>query len=153
MYEKIIIPLDGSKTAEAVLANVEDIAGKMAPETEVEITLLEVISDMNYNVLTRDRRAQIPLKEAELKQIKGEASEYLEAIAENLRSKGIKVNTKVAIGRTAEEIVNAAHEIKANVIAMSTHGFSGIKRWALGSVADEVVKTSDIPVLLIRAKQ
>jgi nucleotide-binding universal stress UspA family protein len=58
----------------------------------------------------------------------------------------------VSVGNVAEEIIKAAHAVNANLIAMSTHGFSGLKRWALGSVADEVVKTSDIPAMVIRAR-
>ncbi len=152
MYERMLVPLDGSKTAEAILPSVEDLVSKLGSDTEAEVTLLEVISDMTYNVLTRDRRAQLPLSENELEQIKKQAQDYLERVAETLRAKGIKVNTMVAVGETTKEIIKAAHEIDANVITMSTHGFSGIKRWALGSVADEVVKLSDIPVMVIRAK-
>ena len=152
MYERIIVPLDGSELAETVLTNVEDIMVKMATETESEVTLLEVVSGMTYNALTRDRRAQVPLEEHELEEIKAEALAYLEETAAPLRAKGIKVNTLVTVGDVAEEIVKAAHEVKANIIAMSTHGFSGIKKWALGSVTDEVVKTSDIPTMVIRAK-
>jgi nucleotide-binding universal stress UspA family protein len=61
------------------------------------------------------------------------------------------VRTIVKVGSAAEEIIKTAREIGVNLIAMSTHGFSGIKRWALGSVTDEVLKTSDIPILVIRA--
>jgi nucleotide-binding universal stress UspA family protein len=125
---------------------------KMAPETQSEVTLLEVVSGMTYNALTRDRRAQVPLAEHELEEIKTEALAYLEEAAAPLRAKGIKVNTMVTVGDVAEEIVKAAHEVNANIIAMSTHGFSGIKRWALGSIADRVVKISDIPTMVIRAK-
>lgn len=152
MYERILVPLDGSELAERVLTNVEDIMVKMSPETESEVTLLEVISGMNYNALTRDRRAQVPLEPHELDEVRADAEAYLEQAAEKLRAKGIKVTTMVSVGDVAEEIVKAAHEVNANIIAMSTHGFSGIKRWALGSVADQVVKTSDIPTMVIRAK-
>ncbi|MGI2336380.1 MAG: universal stress protein [Dehalogenimonas sp.] len=152
MYERILVPLDGSKLAETVLTNVEDIMVKMAPETESEVTLLEVVSGLTYNALTRDRRAQVPLEEHELEEVKAEALAYLEETAAPLRARGIKVNTMVSVGDVAEEVVKAAHEVKANIIAMSTHGFSGIKRWALGSIADRVVKISDIPTMVIRAK-
>lgn len=152
MYEKILVPLDGSKVAEAAITNVEDLAVRMAPTTKVKVTLLQVISNITYNVLTMEELAQIPYSEDELKQIKAKSTKYLKKIADSLKSKGIDVKTMVRVGQAPEEIIGAARETGANVIAMSTHGYSGIKRWALGSVADRVLHISEIPVLLIRVK-
>jgi nucleotide-binding universal stress UspA family protein len=152
MYEKILIPLDGSKVAEVALPNVEDLVVRMAPKTKIEVTLLQVISNLTYNVLTPEEEAQIPYSEEDLKQIKQNALEYLEKIAAPLREKRIDVKTMISVGNAAEEIIKAAQKTGANVIAMSTHGYSGIKRWALGSVADKVLHSSEIPVLTIRAK-
>lgn len=152
MYEKILVPLDGSKTAEAALPNVEDLVIRMAPNTKIEVTLLQVISNLTYNVMTPEEQAQIPYSEKELSQIKQAALDYLEKVAAKLRAKGIEVKTMVMVGHAAEEIIEAAKQTGANVIAMSTHGYSGIKRWALGSVADKVLRISEIPVFVIRAK-
>ncbi len=152
MYEKILVPLDGSKTAEAALPNVEDLVIRMAPNTKIEVTLLQVISNLTYNVMTPEEQAQIPYSEKELSQIKQAALDYLEKVAAKLRAKGIDVKTMVMVGHAAEEIIEAAKQTGANVIAMSTHGYSGIKRWALGSVADKVLRISEIPVFVIRAK-
>jgi len=152
MYEKILVPLDGSKVAETVLANVEDLVIRMAPKTKIEVTLLQVISNLTYNVLTPEEEAQIPYSVAELKQIKQNTLEYLERVAAPLRDKSLDVKTIVTVGHAAEEIIKIAHQTGANVIAMSTHGYSGVKRWALGSVADKVLHSSDIPVFIVRAK-
>ena len=152
MYERIIVPLDGSKVAEAALPNVEDLVIRMAPKTKIEVTLLQVISNLTYNVLTPEELAQIPYSEEDLKQIIQKSLEYLEKVAEKLRDKQISVKTRVSVGHAAEEIIKAAQETKANLIAMSTHGYSGVKRWAIGSVADKVLHISDIPVLLVRVK-
>ena len=152
MYEKILVPLDGSKAAEAALPNVEDLVIRMAPKTVIEVTLLQVISNLTYNVMTPEEEAQIPYCDKELNQIKQNALDYLEKVAAKLRAKGIGVKTMVAVGHAAEEIIEAAKQTGANVIAMSTHGYSGIKRWALGSVADKVLRISEIPVFIIRAK-
>jgi len=152
MYEKILVPLDGSKVAEAALPNVEDLVIRMAPKTRIVVTLLQVISNLTYNVLTPEELAQIPYSEADLKQIKQKSMDYLEKIAATLRNKQISVKTRVSVGHAAEEIMKAAQETGANLIAMSTHGYSGVKRWALGSVADKVLHISDIPVLLVRVK-
>ena len=152
MYERILVPLDGSAIAEAVLPNIEDLALRMAPKTEVEATLVQVISTLTYNVLTEDDRAQIPYSQGDMNQIKKRATDYLEKVAARMASKGIKVKTMVTEGHAAEEIIKAAARTDANVIAMSTHGFSGLKRWALGSVADKVLHESNVPVLIVRAK-
>jgi nucleotide-binding universal stress UspA family protein len=152
MYEKILVPLDGSKVAEAALPNVADLAMRMAPKTRIEVTLLQVISNLTYNVLTPEELAQIPYSEEDLKQIKQKSLDYLEKVAGTLRAKRIEVKTIVTVGHAAEEIIKVARQTDANVIAMSTHGYSGVKRWALGSIADKVLHISDIPVLLIRVK-
>ena len=136
MYEKILVPLDGSEVAEAVLPNVEDLAVKMAPAISIEITLIQVVSLLTYNVLTEDEKYQVPYSDNEMGQIKQKVQAYLDKVAAGLKSKGINVKTMVRAGHAAEEIIDAAHEMNANLIAMSTHGLSGIKRWALGSIAD-----------------
>ena len=152
MYEKILVPLDGSKVAEAALPNVENLVIRMAPKTKIKVTLLQVISNLTYNVLTPEELAQIPYTEADLEKIKQKSLKYLENVAATLRNNGVDVKTMIAVGHAAEEIIKAAQKTGANVIAMSTHGYSGVKRWALGSVADKVLHSSEIPVLLVRAK-
>jgi nucleotide-binding universal stress UspA family protein len=69
-----------------------------------------------------------------------------------MRAKGIKVKTMISAGHAAEEIIKAAHDTDTNLIAMSTHGLSGLKRWALGSITDKVLHESEIPVLVVRTK-
>jgi nucleotide-binding universal stress UspA family protein len=151
MYERILVPLDGSDVAESVLPNVEDLVVRMAPTTVIEVILLQVVSTLTYNVLTDDEAAQLPYNKDELEQIKRKVLEYLEKVAERMRSKGINVKTTASAGHAAEEIIKAAHDTNTNLIAMSTHGLSGLKRWALGSITDKVLHESDIPVLVISA--
>lgn len=151
MYERILVPLDGSKVGEAALPSVEHLALKLAPGNGVEITLLQVISDLTFDFLTEDDAAQLPYNQTDLTQIKGLAQKYLGKIAEGLRDKGIKVQVRVTEGHAAEEIIKAAQEINADLIAMSTHGRSGLGRWAMGSITDKVLHESKIPVLTVRA--
>jgi nucleotide-binding universal stress UspA family protein len=151
MYERILVPLDGSDVAEAVLPNIEDLVIRMAPKTQVEVTLLQVISTITYNVLTDDDRAQIPYSESDIKQIKQKAKRYLDKVAARMKDKGVNAKTLVTTGHAAEEIIKAADDTGANLIAISTHGRSGLKRWALGSIADKVLHESHIPVLTVRS--
>ena len=151
MYERILVPLDGSKVGEAALPYVEELVSKMAPEIKVEITLFQVVPSLTHHVVAGGADFQAPYTPEELEQIKRKAVDYLDKAGEGLRSKGAKVKTKVAVGSAAEEIIKAADKINANLIAMSTHGYSGISRWAFGSVTDRVLRGGDKPMLMVRA--
>jgi nucleotide-binding universal stress UspA family protein len=153
MYEKILVPLDGSAVGEAALPNVEELALKLTPCSKVEVTLLQVISDLTFDFTTPAGAAQLPYNETDLKKIQAMALKYLETIAGRLKTKGISVNYMVAEGQAAEEIIKAAQKIDANLIAMSTHGRSGLGRWALGIITDKVLRESPVPVLTVRAKK
>jgi nucleotide-binding universal stress UspA family protein len=152
MQEKILVPLDGSEVGEAVLPKLEDLILRATPKMDVEVTLLRVISKMNFNMLTDDEAAQLPADAKDLEQLTQEAQLYLDSVADGLKSKDIKVKTLITTGNTANEIVKAAREIKAHLIAMATHGRSGVVRWAIGSVTDKVMRLEgSIPVLTVKA--
>ncbi len=152
MYERILVPLDGSKVGEAALSYVEELVSKLSPEVKVEITLLQVVSSLTHYVVAGEASAQIPYTEKEMEQLKKRAISYLKKVGEGLRSKKAVVQVKVAVGRAAEEIIKTAGEINADLIAMSTHGRSGFSRWAFGSVTDKVLRRAgEKPVLMVRA--
>ena len=153
MEQKILIPLDGSKMGEAALPVVGDLISKLLSATKVEITLLQVVSSLPYFVVAGEAGLQIPYTEMELEQNKRKALDYLEKTSESLKSKGAAVKIKVGIGNAADEILRVADEINANLIAMSTHGRSGITRWAFGSITDRVLQGANIPILLVRARK
>jgi nucleotide-binding universal stress UspA family protein len=153
MYERILVPLDGSQVGEAALSDVEDLASKLAPKTQVEIILLQVISDITFDYLTQEVGAQLPYNETDMKKIKKVSQTYLSKLAKGLKDKGFKVTTMVSEGHAADEIKKAAQKTKADLIAMSTHGRSGFRRWAMGSITDKVLQDSSIPVLTVRARQ
>ena len=151
MYEKILIPLDGSAVGEAALPVIEDLVDKLTPALKVEITLLQVVSSLTHWVVAGEASAPVPYTEKELEMIKQRATDYLAQAGEGLRSKGATVKNKVVIGAAAEEIIKAADEINATLIAMSTHGRSGFSRWAFGSITNKVLRAADVPILTIRA--
>ncbi|MBA7643518.1 hypothetical protein ES703_51249 [subsurface metagenome] len=72
-------------------------------------------------------------------------------MADGLKGKGITTSSEVRVGTAAEEIIKAADEAKADLVAMSTHGRSGFRRWAFGSVTDKVLRAGKVPVLMARA--
>jgi len=151
MFERILVPLDGSKVGEAALEHVEKLVSKMAPGMKTEVILFQVITSLAHYVIAGEASVQVPYTEEEIEQIKKKAEEYLNKAGEGLKSKGITVKTKVATGKAAEEIVKAADELKADLIAMSTHGRSGLSRLTFGSVTDKVLRTGNVPVLVVRA--
>jgi len=151
MEEKILVPLDGSETGEAALPNVGELISKLSPEVKVEVTLLRVISRLTYYVASEEAAVAVPYTEQEMAQSKQRARNYLEKIGEILRGKGITVKIEVVIGKPADEIIRVADEINADLIAMSTHGRSGLSRWAFGSITDRVLRGGSRPVLVVRA--
>jgi len=149
MLRKIIVPLDGSKVAEAVLPFVEEIVSGLKRGIKGEVTLIHVLSP-TYYVVAGEAGAPVPYTDAEIEQIKNKTMDYLDKLGEGLRSKGAIVECKVGVGRAAEEINKVADEINADLVAMSTHGRSGLSRWAFGSVTDRVLRGGNRPVLMVR---
>ena len=150
MLKKILVPLDGSKVAEAVLPYVGELVSGLAPGIKGEVTLIHVLSP-TYYVVAGEAGAPIPYTEAEIEQIKKKTVGYLDKAGEGLRSEGTIVECRVGVGRAAEEINKAAEEINADLVAMSTHGRSGLSRWAFGSVTDRVLRGGNRPILMVRA--
>ena len=151
MYERILVPLDGSKVGEAALPYVEELVSKLALGTKVEVTLLQVISSLAHYIVAGEASAPIPYTEKEIEQIKKKATDYLDKAGEGLRSKGAIVKTEVVTGRAAEQIIKVTEEIKADLVAMSTHGRAGLSRWAFGSVTDKLLRAGNVPILVVRA--
>jgi len=152
MYEKIIVPLDGSKTGEAALPYVEDLVSKLSPEVELEVILLQVLPPAPPPSVAGATYVAVPHTGEEIEQYKEKALDYLNTTGEALRGKGATVTAEVRIGSAPEEIVKAAEEANVNIIAMSTHGRSGLSRWAFGSVTDKVLRLeTNIPIAMVRA--
>ena len=152
MYDRILVPLDGSKLGEAALPYIEELVSRLSPEVKVEVTLFQVVSLLGtHSVVSVGVSVQIPYTDEEVEQIKREAMDYLNKAGEGLRSKRVSVKTKVTTGSAAEEIIKAADEMNADWIAMSTHGRSGLSRWAFGSVTDRVLRGGNVPVIVVRA--
>ncbi len=151
MFERILVPLDGSKVGEAALEHVERIIAKMAPSTKTEVVLFQVLTSLTHYVIAGEASVQVPYTDKELDYITRKAKGYLSTTGECLKSKGVTIKTKVATGKADEGIVKAADEIKADLIAMSTHGRSGLSRLTFGSITAKVLRSANVPVLVVRA--
>ena len=159
--ERVIVPLDGSEAAEAVLPS----AAALAKTIDLEVVLVRVTPSggdylryMEYHHelgpgSTLARVYEGPFKEYS-KESEAKAMEYLRKITADLEGQGVKkVQQKLLHGDAAEAISAEAADMEHNLVAMTTHGRSGIDRWVLGSVADKVVRECGDPVLLVRSQQ
>jgi nucleotide-binding universal stress UspA family protein len=152
MSQKILLPLDGSVFGEAALHHVEELVSRLALEGKLEVILFQAFTSLTRTVAVGDEETTVTsYTESELERIKARAMDYLNKAAECLRGKGIPVRCEVTFGgSSAEEIIKAEDEFKADLVAMSTHGRHGITRWAFGSVTDKVLRKGTTPVLLVR---
>ncbi len=153
MFERVLVPLDGSKVGEAALPVIEQLVAKLAPGTKVEVTFLGVVTLLRHWVVVGEASAPVSYTEEELKLIRERVMNYLSKTGESLKKRGVIINVMVGSGNATEEILKAAGEIKADLIAMSTHGRSGLRRLAFGSITDKIIRGSSIPVLLVRAPE
>ena len=153
MFKHILVPLDGSKVGEAALPVIDKLCDKLASGTKVEITLLGVITLLRHWVVVGEASAPVSYTEDELGLIKQRVMDYLNTASELVTCKGVTVNSIVRSGNAAEEILKAAEELQAELIAMSTHGRSGLRRLAFGSITDKVLHGAGVPVLMVRAAE
>lgn len=155
MPERILIPLDGSKFGEAALSYISEMVAKFGPQQQVEINLCHVITEVRHLIHYQGGAASIPYNADELDQMKVEARKYLNRVGEWLqKNKQVAVKYTISINENAAaEIVKVAGEIDADLVAMSTHGRGGITRFAIGSVADKVMRGGTTPVLMVKAKE
>ena len=153
MSERILMPLDGSKMGEAALSYVDELVARLAPGETVEITLFHVVTAVRQKVPYQGGgMVSIPYTDDELSKFKDQARAYLETVGKQLKSKKICVVCKIAVNENpAEAIIEAEKELGVDLVAMSTHGRSGISRFTVGSVAEKVMRGGGVPVLMVRA--
>lgn len=144
----IVVPLDGSDLAEGVLPTVTELARAL----DLEVFLVRAYA-IPYGAYSAGEGFYDPVHlEAFLNILKEETFDYLDRKVAELKRKGLaKVSFVAKEGLSADEIIKFARETPDNLVAMSSHGRSGIKRWVLGSVTETVVRHSGDPVLVLRA--
>ncbi|MEE8619233.1 MAG: universal stress protein [Dehalococcoidales bacterium] len=145
MYQKVLVPMDGSKLAECVVEHVKSIATGCQVPTVVLLRVVEPIALHGY--LPREMAEGAYRDARETAEI--QAKDYLNEMAERLKAEGIAVDTDITDGLPADEILSYADEKGVDLVVMSTHGKSGVSRWFSGSVAEKVVSQSLIPVLVV----
>lgn len=141
-YKRILVCLDGSALAETALPH----AQMLASDEEAEILLLRVSANPAAEFSFSDPAIANNL----IEEMESETLAYMQSARGKLQRAGFRTSFLICQGAIAETILQAAADNQADVIVMSTHGRSGVKRWLLGSVADRVVTHSILPVMLIR---
>jgi nucleotide-binding universal stress UspA family protein len=148
MFQRIVVPLDGSSRAERAIP----IAARIARATHGSVLLLQVATyQAQYGLSLYQAYPSFPvLAEDMLDTALEQAEYYLTALTHSETLAGIKVEMKACTGMAASVILAVAREQQADLIVMCSHGRTGFKRWALGSVAQKIVRQSPLPVLLLR---
>lgn len=145
MYQTILVPVDGSTRAEAILSHVENLA----KQNKAKVVLLKV--EEEAILLERDEVIDIEKSQKEFEARIEDSKVYLGTLKSKFHDKGITIVTRLARGPVVKAILNVANEIGADLIAIATHGFGGLARVSYGSVAAGVLQAADIPILLIRS--
>jgi nucleotide-binding universal stress UspA family protein len=145
-YQHVIVPLDGSETAESVLPHLDAVASN-CQITTVELVRAVPPIELHYKAaMPIDARQEKQLNEAAIR----EAEQYLQKIKSKLDASRMTITTKVLPGVVADTLANYLEKSGADLLLMSTHGRSGPSRWFWGSIADKLLKISCIPVFLVR---
>jgi nucleotide-binding universal stress UspA family protein len=143
MYKKMLVPLDGSKLAEVVLGYAKELAGRL----DLDVIL--------FHVRRPEEAEKDPIHRSYIdrmaESIKLQSREVQKETRAKPGIKAVEAWAELAVGYPAEEILRYADNNNIDLILLATHGRSGVKRWAMGSVADKVLSTSKIPVWLVRA--
>jgi len=147
MFNKILVPLDGSELAECVFPYVEDIARKRDSRVEAVFVVEHYEMPFHGGVAFNEENLRAIERSA-----KKSAEQYMSTVKQRLLSKGIEVNTVVLEGKIADSLVDYASNNGFDLIVMATHGRSGLARWVVGSVADKILHCSTVPMLLIRSE-
>jgi nucleotide-binding universal stress UspA family protein len=140
-HKRVLVALDGSTAGEAVLRFLMEIAGPL----NMTVMLLHVLEPIPPPVADG---TVVVVDDIEGRRL--EAEEYLAPISAALRSQGVDTSWATRRGRPADEILAAAQESGADIIAMATHGRTGVGRLLFGSVAEAVLRRAPVPVFMIR---
>ncbi|MEW6672181.1 MAG: universal stress protein [Thermodesulfobacteriota bacterium] len=154
MYQKIMVPLDGSELAECVLPHVETFISGCQVSSLVFVRVIEStpVTYRGTYVTSKEDLEKIEINTKKIEEHrKSNAVEYLERVVSQLKREGVKCQTEVLSGKVAESLVDYVEANGVDLIIIATHGRSGVSRWVRGSIADRILRASRVPVLMVRA--
>jgi len=149
----VLVPLDGSKVAESVFQHLKELS-KQLPKNKLDIVLTRVC-EIFAPPISYPPPISMSWEEYlkyETRRCKKICQEYLIHVQDRLNKYGLKTRTEVPEGNPAEVLIGYINKNRIDLVIMSTHGRTGISKWAFGSIAEKVLKGAQCPILLIRAK-
>ena len=148
MYKNILVPLDGSELSECVLPHVESIAKGCSVQNVVFLRIVEPFHMPSGYYDPGFSTEDIKRVDSENK---ASAENYLGQLVNRTKYDGVAVQSEVIMGKAAESIAEYATKNDVDLITIATHGRSGVSRWVWGSVADRILRSACVPVLMVRA--
>ena len=147
LIRRILVPLDGSRVAERIIPHAEAMSKSLRGALLLfqAVELMRATYNVEGSVLSKSTIRQ------ENKRRRESSEQYLDSVSRGIKGRGHPVSRHVTTGAPAEQILDFAEANPVDLIAMSTHGRSGVNRWVLGSVTDKVLHAGDMPVLVVRA--
>jgi nucleotide-binding universal stress UspA family protein len=146
MYNRILVPLDGSQRAEAILPHVAELAGRFA----AEVVLVQVIEP--FPAVSAPGVPALSLPIADIDEHTAAAEIYLAGIKDELGQQGLRVRLLVPYGHVVDQIIAAASQEEADLIAIASHGRGGLAQLFYGSVASALLQRVDQPLLMVRSR-
>ena len=147
MYQKILVPLDGSELAECVFPHVEAFIKGCNVRNIVIACVMEPTLPSFHG--------EFPISMEDLEERdaarRSSAEEYLNQVVGRLQSEGAELRAEVIVGKVADSLVDYAENNDIDLILIATHGRSGVTRWVRGSVADRILRSANVPVMMVRA--
>jgi nucleotide-binding universal stress UspA family protein len=145
MYQNILVPVDGSRRAEAILSHVLHLA----KQDNARVVFLKV--EEEPIMLDRDEVIDVAKYHEEFEKQKERSQTYLTDLQKEFGGHGVEAQTRLSYGSVVKAILQTAADTGTNLIAMATHGWSGLARVSYGSVAAGVLQAAELPILLIRS--
>ena len=151
----IVAPLDGSEIAESTLPHIEALAGALGSPDKVNVTLLRVCEPPAMPTYYTPELSEVPLSwgqyaQQETNRCKQTSAEYLGKIESRFKAAGIEVRSQVVVGKASDEVINFVKRNPYSIVAMATHGRSGLSRLVYGSVAASILVGVTNPILMIK---
>ena len=146
MYTKILVPLDGSQRAEAILPHVEDLASQF----KSGVFLVQVLEPVPATLGLADPVPPV-IDQALMDRLYQDSRSYLEKIQARLQKKGVTAHVRLQVGQVVPSIVDLAEREKVDLVAIASHGRSGLSRFYYGSIAAGLLHRIERPLLIIRS--
>jgi nucleotide-binding universal stress UspA family protein len=150
MYKKILVPLDGSELAECVIPHLETLA----KGCEINTIVFVRVVDPSIPPSTYPTSAEFGLLKEDTKELEAHrkevAEDYLKQLVKKLNYGWAELKWEVLVGKAAESIAEYTQKNDVDVVIIASHGRSGIRRWMLGSVADRILRSICVPVMMVR---